>query len=544
MQRWQGECIDRLLATGLVEIALIIEDHRDNYPPASLWQKLKRVGASRALFAIYDRVLLRPVSRRAVDMTAKLAGVPVLACIVDRKGWSQYFQPDDVASVRSHGLDLILRLGFNIIRGDILQSAKHGVWSFHHGDEMKYRGGPPCFWEIHDGDPETGAILQRLTDQLDAGVVLRKGIFRTKRHSYARNIDQAYFESARWPALVCRDIARGCAQYVDGAPSSTRAPVRRSPSNGQLIRALGRMAAGAARQLLFRTVIMQRWNVAILRMPIERLLEAAPDDIRRSALPALPLRTKRSFNADCFGLPAEQGHAILFEELDYGSGGQGRIACALVDGDGNELRRTYPTGGPATGHSSYPFVFRQGSDIYMIPETRAQKRISLFRAESFPDRWTWVADLMIGQPFVDATLVQHDGRFWLFYTVSDEEHDADLHLNIAYSDRLDGPFTAHPANPVKVSARSSRPAGTPFVNRRGQLVRPAQNFCRTYGGSIVFNRLLTLTPDRFAEEEVAELRPFDTVYRNGIHTVAALDDAHCVVDMKRHVLVWPWEGRS
>jgi len=42
-----------------------------------------------------------------------------------------------------------------------------GVWSWHHGDEDKYRGGPPAFWEIVNADPVTGALLQRLTERLD-----------------------------------------------------------------------------------------------------------------------------------------------------------------------------------------------------------------------------------------------------------------------------------------------------------------------------------------------------------------------------------------
>ena len=40
---------------------------------------------------------------------------------------------------------------------------------------------PPGFWEIHNGDPVTGVILQRLTETLDGGVVLHAGWFKTNR---------------------------------------------------------------------------------------------------------------------------------------------------------------------------------------------------------------------------------------------------------------------------------------------------------------------------------------------------------------------------
>ena len=143
------------------------------------------------------------------------------------------FAPEDVTQIRKYELDFVLRFAFGIIRGDILQSARYGVWSFHHGDELRYRGGPPCFWEIYRGDPVSAAILQRLTDRLDGGIVLRKGFLRTIDYSYARTIDQLYFESSNWPAYVASEIRSGIPTSVDGQLSVTDAPVLSLPRNGR-----------------------------------------------------------------------------------------------------------------------------------------------------------------------------------------------------------------------------------------------------------------------------------------------------------------------
>jgi len=86
----------------------------------------------------------------------------------------RYFNAEDVATINKKDLDFILRFGFNIIRGEILNAARYGVWSFHHDDERKYRGSPPGFWELYYRDPVTGSILQRLTDRLDGGIVLKR----------------------------------------------------------------------------------------------------------------------------------------------------------------------------------------------------------------------------------------------------------------------------------------------------------------------------------------------------------------------------------
>jgi len=122
------------------------------------------------------------------------------------------------------------------VRGEILRAARHGVWSFHHDDEMRYRGGPSAFWEIHRGDPHTGVILQRLTQRLDGGVVLRKRVFDTVLHSYTRNRDVGLFGGAALPAEVCRDLLAGKDEYLDGAPSASTAPIFHAPSNREMLR--------------------------------------------------------------------------------------------------------------------------------------------------------------------------------------------------------------------------------------------------------------------------------------------------------------------
>ena len=54
------------------------------------------------------------------------------------------------------------------LRGEI---ARHGVWSYHHGDNRFYRGGPPGFWEVMEDQPvieyylRTGSTLpMRVSD--------------------------------------------------------------------------------------------------------------------------------------------------------------------------------------------------------------------------------------------------------------------------------------------------------------------------------------------------------------------------------------------
>src|SRR5215469_10389897 len=145
-----------------------------------------------------------------------------LCCTVTRKGkWSEYFSPEDIARIKEHQLDFILKFAYGIIRGDIFSAARYGVWSYHHDDEEKYRGGPPAFWEIMNGDPVTGALLQRITTKLDGGVVLKKIYVPTVGLSHAANLQRIQESSTHMVRWVCLDLMHGRADYLENPPSKS-----------------------------------------------------------------------------------------------------------------------------------------------------------------------------------------------------------------------------------------------------------------------------------------------------------------------------------
>ena len=239
---WEAECLDRLVALENTRLALLIVDKRAEAPrvrPGPVDRARSLLGSDRILWLLYERLLVdgRIKALAPVDWSAQLRGVAALGCDVTRRGrFSEYFSASDIDIIRGHELDFILRFAFGIVRGKILRVPRYGVWSFHHDDEMRYRGGPPAFWEIYRGDPHTSVVLQRLTERLDGGVVLRKDAFGTVLHSYARNRDVGLFGGAAWPAEVCRDLLAGKDEYLNAAPSASTAPIFHAPSNREMLR--------------------------------------------------------------------------------------------------------------------------------------------------------------------------------------------------------------------------------------------------------------------------------------------------------------------
>lgn len=229
LSSWQVAAIEKLTSHPNIYLVLIIVN-----PVIGKPEKIKNISSwSGLLFSVYRRFLIkRTKSLQRVNIKTLFENVPRITCETIKKGeYSEYFQSSDLEQIKAQHLDFIIRFGYNIIRGEILTTPQYGVWSFHHGDEMKFRGGPPCFWEIYYDDPVTGSILQRLNEKLDAGIVLKRGYFPTINYSYSRNIDQAYSESANWPYQVCLDILAGRADYFEAPPSKTTGKIYKKPSS-------------------------------------------------------------------------------------------------------------------------------------------------------------------------------------------------------------------------------------------------------------------------------------------------------------------------
>ncbi|MFV0306224.1 MAG: hypothetical protein ACK5OX_00595, partial [Desertimonas sp.] len=379
-------------------------------------------------------------------------------------------------------------------------------------------------------------LLQRLTDRLDGGVPLARATFRTVGHSYPRNRDRAAFGAAALPALVARAVRHGWVDIDVLEPSTSAAPLRRDPTDGQMVRHLVAHTGRVIRHHLRSIVVGARWSVAVrcLDAPGHGDVDVVADgatDVRAGAGDAcswawLPER-RSGYHADPFPARRDGVTAVMVEDFDERTG-SGVISALVDDGSGRwQARRGVLDPG---GHASYPFLVDDGDELYCIPETARLGRTEAWRCRRFPDHWER-AFTLIDEPVVDPTPTRWQGRWWLFGGRGDR--DANTELWLWSADELAGPWTPHPLNPVKIDVTSSRPAGTPFV-RDGRLIRPAQDCSHTYGGAVVLNEVLAIDDTRFVERVVERLDPPAGRYRAGMHTRSQRDGL-LTVDAKRAV---------
>ena len=506
---WGAECVRHLLASSQAEPVLFIKDVSE--PRAPVWS------AQEVLYRFYAEHWVRRRSRalQMVELADELAQIEQLEW--DGHGASESFSAEEVIRIRSCGLDFILCFGARSLRGEVLRIPRFGVWSYRHG-----RGTAPCFWEVFAGEPKTRAVLQKLSTGAEADLDLRQGYFGTCRASWVNNIDRAFLGSADWCARACAEISASEREPLRHQPSSGQGWVDRSPNNGELLRFLLRSGSHMFAKLWELLFHVEVWNVGFSANSVEEIVRDAAVDAETVTW----CRPHKSGNfiADPFVFTDQGEHHVLVEDYDRG---KGRI-CTLVKPQAAQ-QLDFTVGFEESYHMSYPCIFCEDGVTYCIPETYQWGRVGLYKRVN--DSWELVRTILEGQPVVDPTLFKYGELYWLLFTLQNDGAWGNLKLYAYHAESLHGEWRAHCLNPVKCDIGSSRPAGSP-VWVDGQLYRPSQDCSVTYGGAVVMNRIVKLSPTEFEEVEAARIKPMkDGPYPDGLHTINPMG-TETVIDSK------------
>jgi len=457
-----------------------------------------------ALFTAYQallepRFVIEDDPLAPVDCHDILDPVPAIHVAPERRGFVHRFPAAAVERLKKEQLDVLLRFGFNILRGDVLDAARCGVWSYHHGDNEFYRGVPPGFWEMAEGNPLTGVVLQRLTEELDGGLVLVKATYTTASVlSMARNRYGPYWGGRHFVIQKLRELRRDGwtsvqERAVPRAPYRGHRELYRRPTNLEVIGwGLRRVLPRAWRRVRERGLI-PTWEIG-LRSSTRALYEepAGGSPFTFNAAPA------RHFWADPCLAEHEGVRYVFFEDYSADTG-SGVIGVARVDEQGHMVEPRQVLGRPY--HLSYPHVFGHAGEWYMIPESSAAGVIELYRAVRFPDEWVRVQTLL-EIAGLDTTVFEHGGRWWMFTTPYIGQHHASVTL-LFMADAPEGPWIQHPCSPISSDVRVARSAG-PVIREGARLLRVSQNCGGSYGRNVVFSEIVELTPNGYRERPVTE----------------------------------------
>lgn len=512
-----------ITASNFANLELVIVNREPPSPVGSSRWRLLRGRRRSILYEFFQKYNRRqaknPNPLEAVDCTDILGPCPRLDVSPVKKGLVEYFPPEPVATLQACELDVILRFGFDALRGEVLTSARYGVWSFHYGDNEFYRGGPAFFWEVVEDNPYSGVSLQVLSDKPDDALVLCKSIFPTVRGQWpSRNLFQPCWGSAHFVIRKLHELhERGWEavkqQAIPPAPYRGKTAIYRTPNNLQMLKWL---VPKVGERIVHRlnpwpTEKIDQWRICLRRSDSPKLITGQSQD--KSNFRWMPCPPGH-FYADPFLIERDGQVWVFFEDYLYNKR-HGRIACAPVLSDGS-------TGDPTVClelpyHLSYPLVFHHVGEVFMIPESTRNGCIELWRAADFPFSWKLEKKLFSGS-FSDTTPLLHQGR-WYFFTALSERDSKPAFGALFSADSLTGDWARHPSCPISTDIRYARSAGA-ILAADNRLLRPVQDGGENYGRRIHVEEILELSPCAYRSRRLHSIEPDWGKGLTGVHTYA------------------------
>ena len=431
---------------------------------------------------------------RAFDLSSLVSESITIKPVVSKSGLVYRFSASDLQRVKDLNCDVLIRCGKGILRGDILNAARHGVLSFHHADNRINRGGPPGFWEVYRRQDTTGFTIQRLTEELDGGVVFMRGHFQTKFY-YQLNQASLFERSNYFLKAVIQDTALrgGLPPALPSLPYSEQ--LFRSPHAGQTLlyslRLLGRLVPK-----IFGTLAgyRRRWHVAFLR-----------SDWRNAVLwRAIDLENPPwHYLADPFVISRNGKDYCFVEDFDYRTG-RGSISVYELAGRGGVRIGTALA---EDFHLSFPFLFEYQGELFMCPESSEAKEIRIYKCVEFPLHWKLDTVMMRNVNAVDSVIFEKDGQWWLLTSIDPVgTGDYRSELFAFHATSPFGEWVAHPLNPILVDATCAGNAG--LIVEAGRIFRVSQRQgFDFYGRQSLINEVVELTTQTYRETSLCTITP-------------------------------------
>jgi hypothetical protein len=345
--------------------------------------------------------------------------------------------------------------------------------------------------------------------------LLHEGVFRCERRSFTETLAAILAAVVDWPVRAARAAGDGGPAVPAAASGGLPRPRKRTPRVTRI-----RMLRAWTDAVVRREV----WNVGVARWPG---LDPGDGDVTLEPR-WFPDPPYGHFLADPFPVRGgAEGATILAEDFDFPTR-TGRLVAGRWDATRGVS--SWEPAFPLPHHASYPFVVHTQHGTFCVPECLRSGEVAAWRLHD-DGSWARAATLIAGRRLVDPTILEYNGRWWLFAT--DEDRRSDTNLYLWHAQTFFGPWQPHRLNPLKTDVRSTRSAG-PLFRIGERLVRPAQDCSRTYGGQIVLNEVVRLDEAVFEERPIATVRIVDSSpYPQGPHTLAFLTPDLVLVDGKR-----------
>lgn len=523
LEFYELRIIDEISKNPKYDLVVFILDHDEVGIKRSVYHRLLRQLSSKfsdVLFRfqinIEKKLYLKGGSNRNVNFN--FDSVSKINCKVERGKYTDEFSPNDIAKINKLNLDLLVRFGFRILKGEILNSAKYGIWSFHHADNYVNRGGPAGFWEVINRSDCVGVTLQKLTNSLDGGVVISKAFVNRYNSFYVNNTNIKNISVE----LFLKSLSQlANKKLVIEASLPYSFPLYKNPNLFNVFKYL----VIFYRDLVLRKVKLLLESCKLIFFDVWKLYYSDGNVFERPLYKAISLSPPRGhFYADPFLIKFNGQKYIFFEDYDYRSK-KGVLKSGIIEKKSIKDIRTLNI---SAKHLSFPYIFEYNNEIFLLPEMDSGYGVNLYKSITFPHEWELVKQAFPGETFVDSTLFFDKECIWLLTSKKTTDILPENNLFIyRIKDINFSEIIPHQNNPVYLDTRHSRNAGAVF-SVDGKLFRPSQrNVFGRYGFSINVRELVRISDSEFIEVDCALLGPNFRKDLSGIHHICQLDKSFC-----------------
>jgi len=439
--------------------------------------------------------------------------------IISNNGNIYEYSEKDLSKIKSLKLNLLIRGGSGILKGEILNICQNGIISFHHGDNEYYRGGPPGFWEIINKEIRTGFIIQRLSEELDNGEILFKGYFAT-HWLYTINLINLLEKSNIYLHNVIDSLTSN--SLKTDIKIKNLGPIYKLPSIKILLfyffSVIKIFFIKNLNKILSRS---DQWNVAYQ-------FTNEWKNINSSKLNKIPNPPNR-YLADPFVIKKGNNYYCYVEDYNH----KYKKGCISVYKINKDSCKEFGVALEENFHLSYPFLFNHKNELYMCPETHEANEIRLYKCTEFPLKWKFVKTLISDVSAVDTNIFFKNEKWWLMTNLSNSEipdHASELHI-FSSKNLLTDYWEPHKKNPVIFDPLTARNGG--LINELNTLYRVHQKpGFNNYGESLGISKIEELNENNYKESNELKVSPNFFKDLKGTHTYN-FSDGLLVLDFKK-----------
>ena len=467
------------------------------------------------LISVFERLLVRRFLStedffKKYDLNSFGINSIEVTPLISDSGFVYRYSANDLQEIKNQNLDLLIRGGSGILKGEILNICPEGIISFHHGDNDVNRGGPPAFWEVYQRDKSTGFIIQILNEELDGGKVIFKGSIPTS-FFYMLNKVRLYKKANIFMHKILENMfTNKKLRTYKKLPYDK--PLYKLPNLRQQIRYLS-ITFFYMLKKIYRKLLKKRitWNVAYQFTDSWREVSFRKSEIIKNPT--------NGFIADPFLFKFKSKNFCFVEQYDFETQ-KGHISVYEINGLGN---KHIGTALKDDFHFSYPYIFENNNEIYMCPETSEMRDVRLYRCIDFPLKWELEKTLIKDISAVDSNIFEFNEKWWMLTNIDSSdsgEYCSELHL--FYSNDLKSNWKSHPLNPIIFDSKSARNGGMIFEN--GELFRVYQRQgWDNYGEGFGVAKIKNINEDEYSEERLFEVgaRSFNKAI--GTHTLNSIN---------------------